>query len=751
MITIHLRYQELNNNADIVMKKFPVFTQLDSMDCGPTCLRMIAKYYGKDYSLQTLRDYSAIGREGVSLGGIDRAARTIGFDTLACKISLQQLNEEAVLPCILHWNQSHFVVLPPQDFNFEKNKKIKVIDPDHGVLKINLELFTSSWIGGQGTGISLLLEPSDSFTEIEGERTSKNSFSFLLNYLRPHRPYTLQLFLGMLAASFLSLIFPFLTQSLVDYGISQKNLSFVYLILAGQLFIFLGNTAINAIRGWIVLHMSSRINISIISDFLVKLMNLPISFFDTKLIGDINQRISDHRRIEQFLTGDSVSILFSMINMIIFSIVIWIYSVKIFILFLAGTIISIAWIMFFMKKRGELDYVKFKLLAENQNSIVEIITGMQEIKIGGTETLNRWEWEGIQAKLFKTNIKSLSLEQLQTLGSSSISQLKNILITFVAVKEVINGEISLGIMLSISFIIGQMSAPIEQVLVFLKSAQDARISFERMEEIHSRENEEKSSEIIPDRQKLFSSTDAEILLRDISFSYQGSKDHKILTGLNLSIPFGKVTAIVGASGSGKTTLMKLLLKFYEPQQGYITLNQISLTDVSPGWWRQCCGVVMADGFIFSNSIARNIAGSDDFDIDRLLHAAKIANIDEYISSLPLGFSTKIGNSGNGISSGQKQRILIARAVYKNPYFIFLDEATSTLDANNEKSIIENLSQFFIGKTVVIIAHRLSTVKHADQIVVMNSGRIVESGNHNSLIEQKGSYYELVRNQLELGS
>lgn len=751
MITIHLRYPELNNNADIVMKKFPVFTQLDSMDCGPTCLRMIAKYYGKDYSLQTLRDYSAIGREGVSLGGIDRAARTIGFDTLACKISLQQLNEEAVLPCILHWNQSHFVVLPPQDFNFEKNKKIKVIDPDHGVLKINLELFTSSWIGGQGTGISLLLEPSDSFTEIEGERTSKNSFSFLLNYLRPHRPYTLQLFLGMLAASFLSLIFPFLTQSLVDYGISQKNLSFVYLILAGQLFIFLGNTAINAIRGWIVLHMSSRINISIISDFLVKLMNLPISFFDTKLIGDINQRISDHRRIEQFLTGDSVSILFSMINMIIFSIVIWIYSVKIFILFLAGTIISIAWIMFFMKKRGELDYVKFKLLAENQNSIVEIITGMQEIKIGGTETLNRWEWEGIQAKLFKTNIKSLSLEQLQTLGSSSISQLKNILITFVAVKEVINGEISLGIMLSISFIIGQMSAPIEQVLVFLKSAQDARISFERMEEIHSRENEEKSSEIIPDRQKLFSSTDAEILLRDISFSYQGSKDHKILTGLNLSIPFGKVTAIVGASGSGKTTLMKLLLKFYEPQQGYITLNQISLTDVSPGWWRQCCGVVMADGFIFSNSIARNIAGSDDFDIDRLLHAAKIANIDEYISSLPLGFSTKIGNSGNGISSGQKQRILIARAVYKNPYFIFLDEATSTLDANNEKSIIENLSQFFIGKTVVIIAHRLSTVKHADQIVVMNSGRIVESGNHNSLIEQKGSYYELVRNQLELGS
>lgn len=727
------------------------------MDCGPTCLRMIAKYYDKHYSLQTLREYSHITREGVSLKGINDAAEKIGFRTLGSKITFEQLDEDATLPCILHWNQNHFVVLPPQNYNRSKgNDKILIADPAHGLVKVSKETFLKSWISTEDNkGLILLLEPTPLFYESEGERNEKKGFSFLLRYLRPYKKYIAQLFLGMVLASLLSLIAPFLTQSTVDYGINQQNLGFIYLMLFSQIALFFGTTAIEMIRSWLLLHMSTRVNISIISDFLIKLMKLPIRFFDTKMVGDITQRINDHNRIEQFLTGTSLSTLFSLVNLAVFSVVLGIYSVPILLVFLFGSAISIGWMLFFLKKRRELDYARFQRMSDNQNSLFEIITGMQEIKMNDSETMHRWGWERIQAKLFKISVKGLSLAQYQNIGSSFFTQLKNIIVSFLSAKEVLNGNISLGMMLSISYITGQMNGPISQLLSFFQSAQDAKISIDRLSEIHTREDEEKDNEIMPDNELELLTTEKSdnsgLMLENVSFQYGGADSPLVLDGISLTIPIGKVTAIVGTSGSGKTTLMKLLLKFYEPVNGNVYLGKTPLNRISAKWWRLQCGAVMTDGYIFSDTIANNISVNENIDKNKLQSAVRIANIGGFIEDLPLGFSTKIGNTGNGISSGQRQRILIARAIYKDPKFLFLDEATSTLDANNEKVIIENLSEFFAGRTVVVIAHRLSTVKHADQIIVMEDGKIVETGNHQSLTSSRGKYYELVKNQLELGN
>lgn len=727
------------------------------MDCGPTCLRMIAKYYGKHYSLQTLREYSYITREGVSLKGINDAAVKIGFRTLGGKLSFEQLDEEATLPCILHWNHKHFVVLPPQNYNRNKNKdKISIVDPAHGLIKVTKETFIRSWISTEDrNGIALLLEPTPSFYDSEEEKKNRKGFSFLFRYLRPYKRYIAQLFLGMFVASLLSLIAPFLTQSVVDYGINQQNLGFIYLMLLAQIALFFGSTAIEMIRSWLLLHMSTRINISIISDFLIKLMKLPIRFFDTKMVGDITQRIYDHTRIEQFLTGASLSTLFSFINLVVFSIVLGIYSIPILVIFILGSALSAGWILFFLKKRRDLDYARFQRMSDNQNNLFEIITGMQEIKLNNSETLHRWGWERVQAKLFRISVKSLNLAQYQNIGSSFFTQLKNILVSFLSAKEVLNGNISLGMMLSISYITGQMNSPIGQLLGFFQSAQDARISLDRLNEIHEREDEEKENELAPNSELALVTAEEKrasgIHLENVSFQYGGADSPLVLNNVTLTIPFGKVTAVVGSSGSGKTTLMKLLLKFYEPVKGNICLGRTPLNVVSAKWWRQHCGVVMSDGYIFSTTIANNIAVQETVDRSRLLSSVKLANVEDLVNGLPLGFSTKIGSAGNGISSGQRQRILIARAIYKDPAFLFLDEATSTLDANNEKVIIENLAKFFSGRTVVVIAHRLSTVKHADQIVVMDEGRIVETGDHQSLIKAKGKYYELVKNQLELSN
>ncbi len=729
------------------MQGFPYTKQLDAMDCGPACLRMIAKHHGKIYTLQKLRELSHITREGVSLLGISDAAESIGFRTMGVKITFEKLSGEAVLPCIVHWKQRHFVVVYKI-----KNNTVYVADPAHGLVKYTKEEFLKCWLSttkdGKDEGICLLLEPTPDFYKQEGEEINKKSFGFLFKYLKPHRKFIIQLFLGMILGSLLQLIFPFLTQSIVDVGINNQDLNFITLILIAQLVLFISQTTVEFIRGWILLHISTRINISLISDFLIKLMKLPISFFDTKMIGDLMQRIGDHTRIESFLTASSLQILFSMINLIIFAVVLGIYSLKILLVFFIGSVLYILWVLVFMKRRRELDFKRFAQLSDNQSNLIQLITGMQEIKLNNCEKQKRWDWEKIQAKLFKVNIKGLALNQYQQAGGAFFNQTKNILITFIAAESVVHGSITLGMMLAIQYIIGQLNAPIEQMISFIRSAQDAKISLERLGEIHLKEDEEKPEDtkisFIPDKKS--------ISVSNLSFQYEGPHSEFVLKNLNLLIPEKKVTAIVGVSGSGKTTLVKLMLGFYKPTKGDIRLGDVRLDNIQSRIWRDRCGAVMQDGFIFSDTIANNIAISEEtMDKEKLLHAVKIANIQDYIESLPLGYNSKIGQEGHGLSQGQRQRILIARAVYKNPEFLFFDEATNALDANNEKVIMENLEEFYKGKTVVVVAHRLSTVKNADQIVVLDKGKIVEKGSHKELTAMKGAYYNLVKNQLELGN
>lgn len=728
------------------LSKFPFYQQPDTMDCGPTCLRMIARYYGRSVSLARLRELSETTRAGSSLQGISHAAEIIGFRTLGVKIDFENLVENAPLPCICFWNEKHFVVV----YKIVRNT-VYVADPAHGLLTYPKQEFIDNWIGRHANsqteeGIVLLLEETPRLKETDSEDLpKKQGFGFLFGYIRNYRKLIFQLGLGLLAVSGLQLIFPFLTQSVVDIGIHNRDIHFLYLILIGQLFVFLGRTTIEIIRGWILLHLSTRINISLVSDFLIKLMKLPIAFFDVKMTGDIMQRINDHQRIEHLLTNQSLNVLFSAINFLVFGIVLSIYSIPVFLIFLAGTIAYFFWVSFFMKKRSDLDHKRFSQLSDERSKIMELVSGMQEIKLHNAERRKRWEWEYIQVRLFKLQIGSLRLEQLQSNGASFINELKNIIISFYTAKLVIDGHLTLGMMLSVSYIIGQLNAPVAQFLGFIYSLQDARISLERLSEIHNKEDEE------PDIEERLSELpeNRNIHLKDVHFRYKGS-ENEVLCGIDLHIPANKTTAIVGASGSGKTTLMKLLLRFYEPDSGSIRIGETDLGLYRQQLWREHCGSVMQEGFIFDDTIAHNIAvGDDRIDKSRLKKAVKIANIGEFIESLPLSYNTKIGPEGMGLSGGQKQRILIARAVYKNPDFIFFDEATSALDANNERVIMENLDQFFKGRTAVVIAHRLSTVKNADQIVVMEKGKIIERGSHGELLQLKGAYYHLVKNQLEL--
>lgn len=728
------------------MANFPFIKQMDAMDCGPTSLAMVAKYYGKTYTVQTLRERSYITREGVSMLGTSDAAESIGMRTMGVRLSFDTLAEEATLPCIAHWKQNHFIVV----YKIKKGF-VYVSDPAHGLVKYTREEFLSGWAStkkdGVDQGLCLLLEPTPDFYSAADESKNKSSFTFLFSYMRPYKKFIVQLFIGMLLGSLLQLIFPFLTQSIVDYGINNQDLNFITLVLIAQLTLFVSRTVVDFIRSWILLHISTRINISLISDFLIKLMKLPIGFFDTKMIGDIMQRIQDHNRIESFLTSSTLNILFSMVNLVIFGVILAIYDSLIFMLFLMGSILYFLWIYLFMKKRRELDFKRFAQLSENQSNLFQLITGMQEIKLNNCEKQKRWEWERIQARLFKVNIKSLYLSQYQQVGSIFINQVKNIFISFFAARAVIEGSMTLGMMLAVQYIIGQLNAPIEQLIGFLHSTQDAKISLERLGEIHLKKDEENPDEqkvtILPEKRGIF--------INDLHFQYEGPHSEMVLKGLNLEIPESKVTAIVGTSGSGKTTLIKLMLGFYPITKGEIRVGDILLSNISNRLWRQKSGVVMQDGFIFSDTIARNIAVSDEIvDKERLLKAVKIANIQEYVESLPLGYNTKIGQEGHGLSQGQKQRILIARAAYINPEFLFFDEATNALDANNERVIMQNLEEFFRGRTVVVVAHRLSTVKNADQIVVLEKGEIVERGTHEELTRLKGAYYNLVKNQLELG-
>lgn len=735
------------------MKSFPHYSQLDAMDCGPTSLKMVAKYYGRSYSLQNLREKSFITRHGVSMLGISDAAESIGFHTIGVKINFNQLATEVQLPCILHWNQNHFVVCYSIKKKRKDNYTIKIADPARGKYEMNKEEFLNCWIStkerGKETGIAMLLQPTPEFYEYEDDQeTQGKNLSYFFRYLLPYKSQIVQLVLAMMIGSVFSLIFPFLTQAMMDQGIGNNNLSLISLILIAQLVLSITQLAVGFIQSWISLHMNTRISISLISDFLVKLMKLPIRFFDAKNIGDIMQRIGDHGRIQGFMSGTTLSTLFSFVNFFIFAIILAYYNLQILVVFIVGNALYVTWILLFLRWRKKLDQKRFTQASANQSNLVQLITGMQEIKLNNCEKQQRWKWEAIQVKLFKISIEGTALGQYQQVGSIFFNQTTSLFISFLSAKAVVEGEITLGMMMSISYIIGQLSGPIGQVIGFVQSLQDAKISLERLNEIHNKEDEEqtienKLDELPPDKSISFD---------NVYFSYDGADRDHVLTDLSLQIPEKKITAIVGASGSGKTTIIKLLLGFYPPLKGVIRVGNKSLDEINPHLWRENSGAVMQDGFIFSDTIANNIAvGVDSVDKKRLSHATETANIKEFIESLPLKYNSKIGMEGNGISQGQRQRLLIARAVYKNPEYIFFDEATNALDANNERTIMKNLKEFYKGKTVVIVAHRLSTVQHADNIIVLDKGRVIEEGTHNELTALRGAYYTLVKNQLELGN
>ena len=733
----------------ILRKRFPHFKQHNTSDCGPTCLRMIAKHYQQDYSVEMLRRQCHIARNGVNMLGISDAANHIGLDNVGVKMTFRQLVEEGVFPCILHWNRNHFVVCYGIERDKDGEYKIHISDPASQRLTYTQEEFEKCWIGPhtakEGHGTALMLEPGDNFgTVADNYIQNRRSLLSFVRYFTPYRIMIGQLLLAMVAGSVIQMVLPFLSQAMVDQGINGRNMNIITLILLAQLGFFVATLSIDYIRSWIMLHMNSRIDISLISDFLVKLTAMPLQFFDSRMTGDILQRIGDHGRIKSFLLGNSMSILFSIVNFIVYLSILAYYNTQILSIFLVGNVLHFAWVSFFMRYRRELDIKRFNLSSREQSKMIQMVQGMQDIKLNNCERQKRWEWERIQVKLFQVGLRGLRIGQVQQSGSVFFTQTTHILIYYLAAKGVVEGGMTLGMMMSLTFIIGQVSAPIGEFIGFAQSFQDAKISLERLNEIHAQDDEETDIEkkvaVLP--------TDRSIHIENISFSYSGSENEMALKNLSLHIPAHKVTAIVGESGCGKTTLIKLLQGFYEPTFGHIWVGETDLREINPHTWRAVTGSVMQDSFIFSDTIAGNIAvNSDEADEERMKDAARMARIDGFIESLPLGYDTLIGMEGKGVSQGQRQRILIARAIYKNPEYIFLDEATNSLDATNEAGIMENLNRFYEGRTVVISAHRLSTVRRADQIVVMDKGKIVEQGNHHSLLAKKGMYYELVKNQI----
>lgn len=730
----------------MVKNDFAFFRQLDYRDCGPTCLRMIAKYYGKTFSREFLRDKANITKLGVTMAGIAEAAEAIEMRTLGMRISFDSLLNEAPVPFIIPWRQKHFVVV------YKTSKtKIYIADPAQGLLTYTHNDFKTAWTNTTDeTGFVLILEPNAKFHEQTEDKERNKGFSFLYPYFKPYRKLINQIFIGLLVATIIQFILPFLMQSVVDVGVNNQDIPFIYLILISQFVLILSQTLVSVFREWILIHITSRFNIKMISDFLYKMLKLPVNYFETRNTGEHLQRITDHTRIQNFISSSSLNMVFSMITFILFNGILAYYNFTIFLVFIIAAILYVCWTFFFLKKRAELDFKRFDQQSQSQTSLIQIINGVKEIKINNSQRKNRWKWEFNQISLFKTSLSTLKLAQYQTIGANFINEFKNIVITFLSAKAVVDGNLTLGMMTSIQFIVGQLNMPLGNFVLFIQSWQDAKISLERLSQVHMRNDEDnvslnKSKELPKDKS---------IIIKDLSYRYGGKSSPFILKNINCTIPEGKTTAIVGASGSGKTTLLKLLLKFYEPTKGNINIGAISLNDINTDFWRLNCGAVMQDTFIFNDTIAGNISESEQNEIidrEKLNNAAFVANIEDFIEKLPNKYNTELGTSGIRLSGGQEQRIMISRAVYKNPHYLLFDEATSALDANNEMIIMQNLNKFIYGKTAVIIAHRLSTVKNADNIIVLENGELVEQGNHNDLTNLKGKYYELVKNQLELGN
>lgn len=713
---------------------------MDSQDCGPASLKMIAKYYGRYYSLQYLRDKCGITKEGISIKNLSIGAEAIGLRTLAIRCQLQDIVERVSLPCIAFWNQNHYVVVYHAD-----NKHIWVSDPMKGRVRYSHEAFAKGWVvSGESGGILLGIEPTVDFDSSEAEiRQRRETLSGILKYFAPYRNNFLLVFFVMFVVTLLQALLPFISKAVIDVGIKTSDIQFINMILIGNAAILVSIMVFNVIRDWVLMHITARVNIALISDYLIKLMKLPITFFETKLVGDILQRARDHERIRNFIMNNSLSVIFSSLTFVVFSVILLIYDPSIFYIFLSGSILYIGWVLLFMSVRKRLDWQYFELVSKDQSYWVETVSSMQDIKINNYERSRRWKWEGIQATLYKVNKKVLAVTNMQNLGAQFIESMKNMAITFFCATAVIKGEITYGTMISTQFIIGMLNGPLVQFINFVVSAQYAKISFLRMNEIRQLQDEEEivssgTDNIVPDH--------GTIKLSNISFRYNANTP-LVLEWVNLTIPENKVTAIVGGSGSGKSSLLKLLVRLYKPSYGTIDINGIDMNTISLQGWRDRIGVVMQDGHLFNDTIKNNIVLDDDkVDYNKLEDCCQIAQIASEIHSMPKGFETKIGENGRGISGGQKQRILIARALYRNPRYLFLDEATNALDTVNERKIVDALNSAFESRTVVVVAHRLSTIMHADQIVVLDKGHVVEIGKHDELLEKRGYYYRLVSSQ-----
>ncbi len=716
------------------------------MDCGATCLRMVARHFGRNYSLDYLREITYIGKQGVDLLSISEAAEKIGLQTLAVRVSVNRLISDLPLPCIAHWDEDHFVVVYGV-----KGDTILVADPAKGKRKLNVQEFLNHWAeeeeGGVQVGVLLLLQTTPEFFAREGETVDRSRIRYLLPYFTRNRQLMMQLGVGLVLGMLIQLLVPFLLKAIIDVGINRVDVNFIVIATLALGVLLISQLGVELFRSWILLHVGARVNINLVSDFLIQLTKMPLRFFETRLTGDLLQRIADNERVQRFLTSTSLMSVFSFLTFFAFVAILAIWSPIILTIFLAGTLAAVAWVALVGRWRRKSDYQQFDQLTQNQGSLMELINGMRDIKLHNAEKQKRWAWERIQAKLFRIGLETRQLEQLQRTGSAFFNEGKNLLIIAVAANLVIDGEMTLGMMVAIMYIVGTQQAPINRIVEFLRSFQEARLSLERMNEIHLRENQEdlahQAVTLLPER--------ADLVLEKVTFQYHGPGSKKVLKNVSLRIPKGKTTAVVGTSGSGKTTLIKLLMNLYQPTEGVVRLGDISLQNIDNRLWRSKCGGVLQDGYIFQDTIARNIAlGDEIIDQKKLLRAVKAANIQSFVEALPLGYNTVVGREGQGLSEGQKQRLLIARMVYKDPEYLFLDEATMALDPYNEMLIMENLEDIFRSATKVIVAHRMSTIIEADNIIVLEDGELVEQGTHQELSYVQGAYYQLVKNQIELG-